>query len=688
MKKLSVLAILLLLATRAFAQSTPADYALAVGASVQESPAQITLHWAPDARAVHFYIYRRVLGSGKAWSSIATATPADSSYADKNVQSGVTYEYRVIDSARTDSTYARQGFIASGIAVTPAGLGTSVILIVDKTYTTALKTEIDRLIADLVAEGRKVIRHDVNRTDAVTDIFNTIQDDYNNDGRITTVFLLGHVPVPYSGDLAPDGHVPGKGNHQGAWPADMYYGSFYTNWTDETVNDTTAYDVRNKNIPGDGKFDQNAIEAAMDLEVGRVDLYGLPAYSQSDTALLKRYLDRDHAFRTGQLTAPQRALINDNFGIINDGIDRSYDVPSGSAWRNFPPLVGRDNIVDFHSVSSAGDWFGYMDTAKYMWAYGCGAGSWNSCSGVGITPQFASAKGGALFYMVFGSFFGDWDHADAFTKAPIGATALISCWAGRPHWFFHPLAEGQTFGYCAKLSQSVSGNAYFTGNNKHVAFQCDYVYGPSIGGVHMGLMGDPTLRMNYVGNPPVNLSAGVVGNTVHLTWSASGAKAMNYNVYRAPVVAGTVGNWTKLSQTPVNGTYFSDASPLADSAVYIVRAAELLTTPSGTYYNESAGVMQGIRGNFAGIADAPMAATNLRVSQDGDFLTVQLSEASYSSTRITLVDIAGRELATLHDGPLNAGSYSYRANMAPYASGVYFVRVISEGSIQTAKFIK
>ena len=70
-----------------------------------------------------------------------------------------------------------------------------------------------------------------------------VKQDYLADStHVRSLFILGHVPVPYSGDIAPDGHTPGNGNHQGAWPADIYYGNFYTNWTDKKVRDSTGQD--------------------------------------------------------------------------------------------------------------------------------------------------------------------------------------------------------------------------------------------------------------------------------------------------------------------------------------------------------------------------------------------------------------------------------------------------------------
>lgn len=96
----------------------------------------------------------------------------------------------------------------------------------------------------------------------------------------STLYLIGRVPVPYSGNENPDGH----GDHKGAWPADCKYTfllltttnanlrirpAFYTSlidnyWTDSVVNNPGASDPRNQNVPGDGKYDQTYVDRISD----------------------------------------------------------------------------------------------------------------------------------------------------------------------------------------------------------------------------------------------------------------------------------------------------------------------------------------------------------------------------------------------------------------------------------------
>ncbi len=99
-----------------------------------------------------------------------------------------------------------------------------------------------------------------------------------------TALLFGNIPVPYSGNINPDGHD----DHKGAWPTDYYYGEFDAGaWTDNLVNNDTASRVANRNIPGDGKFDQSQTPTPPELVVSRVDFSNLNNWPVSQTVSKK-----------------------------------------------------------------------------------------------------------------------------------------------------------------------------------------------------------------------------------------------------------------------------------------------------------------------------------------------------------------------------------------------------------------
>ncbi|MFZ2520997.1 MAG: hypothetical protein WA089_20025, partial [Anaerolineae bacterium] len=225
------------------------DTAVLVSAQVQSTPsAQITLTWPLDPNAAGYRIYRKSKSDTTWGTPVATPGATAVAYVETTVN-GAAKEYRIEKDVvvphptGTPEPYTAYGYIYAGVEVSPTLQRGKVILIVDSNLTTALWQELVRLKQDLVGDGWAVVRHDVAQTATVSSIKSLIQADYLADPtQVRAVLLFGHIPVPYAGNLVPDGHVP---EHRGAWPADVFYGDMddvatgcqaTEIWTDCTVN--------------------------------------------------------------------------------------------------------------------------------------------------------------------------------------------------------------------------------------------------------------------------------------------------------------------------------------------------------------------------------------------------------------------------------------------------------------------
>jgi hypothetical protein len=575
------------------------EYSVQVSAAVKAAPAQITLSWPQDTLgAPNSYTVYRKSETGTAWGQ-GTALPGTAtSYTDTSVKAGTAYEYEVVKSA---SQYTGYGYVYAGINLPMTDSRGKLLLVVDDTYAVDLTGELARLQQDLAGDGWTVVRLDVHRTDSVTSVKSLIKSHYKADPKeVKGVFLFGHVPVPYSGDIVPDGHVP---DHQGAWPADGFYGDMDGVWTDSTVNDTSGYYERNHNVPGDGKFDQSAFPAPLKLMVGRVDLANMPgrltsggpATFPSELELLRNYLNKDHNFRTKQFDLPRRGIVGDYFG------SRNGEAFAASGWRNFAPFVGAENVT---TLPNQGTWLSTLSSNPYLWAYGCGAGSFSSIGGIGTSGQYSDgtttdlvqADIKAVFTLVFGSWLGDWDSEDNIMRGVLACQSygLTSAWSGRPHWYLHRMAMGEPIGFGALLTQNNGAQGlYHTEINS------------AAGQIHIALMGDPTLRMHVVA-PPANLKRAGKGKSANLTWAASSDSVLGYHVYRATKPSGP---FKRLTTAPITATHYVDHGS-SGAATYMVRAVKLETSASGTYYNPS-------QGAFVATKDLEVAASGPTGSPDG-----------------------------------------------------------------------
>jgi hypothetical protein len=285
---------------------------------------------------------------------------------------------------------------------------------------------------------------------------------------------------------------------------------------------------------------------------------------------LRQYLNKDHAFRHKLVTTQRRGWIDDNFGLSTG---EPFAV---TGWRDFAAFFGASNTV------AGSDWFGTLTSNSYLWGYGCGPGTYTSCSGVGNTANFAASDPQVVFTMFFGSYFGDWDSQDNFLRAALATPTytLTSVWSGRPYWQFHHMGLGETIGYSTLASQ----------NNLGVS-QGGYDFNADNGFVHIALMGDPTLRMHMVAPPSALLVSSNGSGGASVSWNASPDTVLGYYVYSAPTAAGP---FTRLTSSLLTVTNYTD--PVVSTNVYMVRAVKLEVSGSGSYSNASQGIFQSLDG--------------------------------------------------------------------------------------------
>ena len=612
---LSVVILLLGLAP-AQAAIPPHRGVVPIGAAVTTTPSpQIVLTWKTDTAAKTWTLYRRPAGAnghdnwGTAISVPVVAGTNDMRYTDTQVSAGAAYEYRIDKVAvGNNRDFTASGFILVGVDEPPIEKRGKLILMVDDRLKDSLAPELTRLMQDLAGDGWEIIRRDVASSLTVPQVKAIIKADYAADPtNVKTVFLLGHFAVPYSGNIAPDGHHV---DHMGAWPADVYYGDMdgplWTDAIDATqVSKLSPRIVKHKNVPGDGKFDQSTIpgDGIVELEVGRVDLADMSVFGVTETELLRRYLDKDHAYRHRAFDPERRALNIDGFG---DGLD---------GFQNFSPLLGFDKIAQKGAMT----WFPALRDGSYLWAYAAGGGQPTSCTAIGTTTDFANNSVQSVFHILYGSFFGVWDDADSLLRAPLASQPMgLTCLWGRRFWTLHEMGLGRHIGFSVRRSQS-----------KAVA-QLDF-WGS---GIQTALMGDPTLRLFMVG-PPRNVAVAPDGKAgVVISWGASPDAVAGYHVYRS---AGVRGPFTRLTGNAngasgfVTGNTYTDAAPPAGPSIYMVRAVKLEKVNSGTYYNLSQGIpvrypVQPSQLTVTTAGGAPQTSPPVRLLPSGSYQTLTVPD--------------------------------------------------------------
>jgi len=654
--KRSLLLFLLFIAFNTNAQLA-ANLAIQLTATAQTSPAQIKISWPPitSDTGYTYSVYKKSITATSWGAPIAALTKSDSSYTDNSVIIDSAYEYNVTENGGKYAT----GYIYAGIKNPAIHNRGTLIMMIDSVFTDSCSSQLTQLMKDINGDGWQVIRHDISRNLSDTSVHSMIVHDYQTQPNVKAVLLLGHIAVPYSGSLNPDGHP----NHLGAWPADVYYGSMNSSaWTDYYAYDTAAGTIAaNINIPGDGKFDQTVIPTVVSLQVSRVDFNNMPSFSKTEVQMMRSYLTKDHIYKMDSLTMVHRALIDDNFGYFGG------EAFAANGWRNFPPLVGKNNIQAIHMIASLND-------STCQWAYGCGGGSFTSAGGIGTTTDFATNNVNAIFTMIFGSYFGDWNVQNDFMRAPLcsNTPALTSCWAGRPNWYFHHMALGQNIGYSTVVTQSNSS-----------------LYTPNYGatGIHIALMGDLTLRTDYI-KPVSNLAISTsASGGATITWSKSpDTTVIGYYIYRADSIWGT---YSKISNLLTSLT-FNDANTSNTKTglkYYMVRPVKLQTTPSGNYYNLGIGVTDTATVKYhVGIIAINNAAENIIVYPNPAYNSLHISVSSTENicTQYNIIDINGKVLLTAKT-LLQIGNNNFTIDITKLPAGNYLLQMSNADAIKWIK---
>jgi len=649
---ISILILLVLLGVEAFSQS-PVNQTIQLTTTVQKNKPSITFSWNSIAGAVSFNVYRK-LKTTIAWGpAIATLAANATGFVDSNISIGTGYEYKLRElGSDTAVTY-----VYAGIEVPVTEARGKMILLVDSTFVDSLRTELWQLQTDLIGDGWTVIRKNIGRNDTVPNVKRIIKNIYYSDTtNVKSVFIFGHVPVPYSGDINPDGHP----DHLGAWPCDDFYADVDSAWTDVTVNDVSAARMQNWNVPGDGKWDQDSI-SEVKLEVGRVDLSNLPSFPSTETQLLRQYIRKDHNFKFKLINPTRQALVCDNFQSYN------LEYFASTGWRNFAALFNAPNVSE-----NDGGYFSQMSAQSYLFSYGCGGGTFTSASGIGSTSNFVTDSIRSVFTMLFGSYFGDWDSQDDFLRAPLASKGwtLTDCWAGRPYWNFHHMGLGETIGYCAKLSINSNDSVYLTNPTY-----------PWIGQwVHMGLMGDPSLRLHIVA-PPSNLVGAPSNGTNVLIWNASAASdsVLGYYVYRLDT---TTQVYNRITPSIIPAVYYTDNTPLNGRNYYMVRAIRLEKSASGTYYNLSQGIFDTTSITLTGIAQVAEQSVQMSVypNPSKDNVTVKFYLAIGKQVKLTLINVLGQQVMDVANTAFNAGEQKINLNVSGLSEGIYYLRLQTDNS--------
>jgi hypothetical protein len=152
--KFKILFISFLLSTCFTFAETVKDVSVELTAVISSNPAKITLNWIPNTGTFAYKVYRKSKESNNWGNEIANLTGNTNQYVDFSVVKGIAYEYKVLRIRNTG--IKGYGYILAGIEIPANESKGKLILLVDNTFSNALKNEIYLLHSDVTPNFHKL----------------------------------------------------------------------------------------------------------------------------------------------------------------------------------------------------------------------------------------------------------------------------------------------------------------------------------------------------------------------------------------------------------------------------------------------------------------------------------------------------------------------------------------------------
>jgi hypothetical protein len=537
-------------------------------ADVATSPATVTLRWLHGPTKVA--IQKRASGN-PGYVTLPATIDGDGNpshiapaYTDRDVSAGQRYEYKV------EGAYIYVGVDASVRAV-DENRG-KVIMLVENSVATGIPAAIARLKDVLAADGWRILQRNVSPSTSPRDVRNMLKADYTADqANVNTIFILGHVPVPYSGNPNPDAHGAR------ALPADGFYGDMDGNYTYGAAFVSSLWpEPRHQNTADDDKPIENIFPGnGLELAVGRVDFANMPALGRGELRLIEEYIAKNERYRRGTLprVLPQRLIVGPTHVVaLNQNSFSSALANATRFWGTSP-----ENIVlgDALQPGAAAAWA--IHTAYSTGGYQLVR---NSTGSFASSDFVDPARQPHIHYLaVRASYIHDWDSTNNFMRAFLcSAYGLAVFWysdgmlMGDVPLAFERLGLGDTIGNEFRRTINQSGEGWEPFNRSNT---------------YLSLMGDPTLRLQVI-KPPGNPSASS-GTSVTVSWTASGESGVSYLIERAVSADYHNSSWIRLGTT--TGTLWRDETGQTGPKTYRIRAIKQLVTGSGSYQGLSQGIL-------------------------------------------------------------------------------------------------
>lgn len=548
-----------------------ARYSNLISASYHKAENFIKLDF-PSLPGKPVKVYRRQVAN-QDWTLLKESLEAGA-LIDREISQNTLYEYKVESNYPNNylNYLDRQIIVSTGTRTRePQGI---LAVVVDQTIQNDISLALKEMVRNWIEDGWQVRiipapRHNDDGAPGgnhrnVVELKNNLASLYEDEDpqeRLSCIVLIGHVAVPYSGRINPDGHF------FRAWEADLFYGDLVDGqkWTDRERDTPGAQGAR---VPDDGILDPHRFPSSIEVPVGRIDFANLPAFSQSEPVLISNYLEKVVRYKNGTLTFPPTTACFSSFP--HEGLTYAAFM---NQVRNASPITG-NNLDRIFEVNI------FKKRDPFLLGVQLGAGSYDTISNGNASHIFRSSDIAAnanahraAFLILDGSYFGNWNTRNNFLRSVLTVEngGLASLWGRQGLVKIHWLNTGMTMGECVVNYANYLTQFGSRGNQANVYIQ---------------LMGDPTLTATRE-LPPTNFTIKRGANSTSFSWD----DPENSPVYLEYTPDGIHGKFEVLTPTPLRNNPLILDRDVGPGITFRLRRVVENDTPSGYWIVLSHGAL-------------------------------------------------------------------------------------------------
>ena len=420
------------------------------------------------------------------------------------------------------------------------------LILNEKEIADDLMEELAQLKLDLIGDGYRVGKLEVDKSLSSIAVKAMIQEYKKSHSDLSGLYLLGNIPYAESGNLRPDGHL----DHQGAQLADFYYADLDGVWTDTIDYVEGVPNSIFANKKGDGKFDQSIVPVIPKIEIGRAFFGDLPVFQMSEIDLTKRYLNKVHRHK-----------------IIKDEYDHLYFEGMTNTGHNHLYTLYYDMISKPSDVIKSDNILAGIEGKNVLIGVSNNTGGPTFQNGGFRSQDLISKKINAKFMFLVGSYFYDLRYQNNLIRCLLASesSTIATYWGLSKNISLTYAANGRTLGR-SNIAIAEKDN-----------FKTDVIN---------FYTGDPSIKLKII-NQVSGFVADKNKNHITLSWDEhQDPDILGFKIYRSTNIDS---QFVLLNSLPIKATSFSDIVSAKGEYFYMIKAVKKEYSRSSSFLNYSTG---------------------------------------------------------------------------------------------------